>query len=79
MALTVLPSVNKRRSRWTYRNNSYPNLIPLPAQTVRQIVATVEPLEFDRIYGAWWDRVVKSDAKAAVARSAQRYVAALER
>lgn len=57
---------------------SYPNLIPLPAQTVRRIAAKVEPFAFDRIYGAWWDRVVKSDAKAAVARSAQRYVAALE-
>jgi glyoxylase-like metal-dependent hydrolase (beta-lactamase superfamily II) len=57
---------------------SYPNLIPLPAQTVRQIAATVEPFAFDRIYGAWWHRVVKSDAKAAVALSAQRYVAAID-
>jgi hypothetical protein len=57
---------------------SYPNLIPLPAQTVRQIVAAVEPYVFDRIYGAWWERIVKSDAKAAVARSAQRYINALE-
>ena len=57
---------------------SYPNLIPLPAKTVQQIVATVDPYPFDRIYGAWWERVVKSDAKAAVARSAKRYIAALE-
>ena len=57
---------------------SYPNLIPLPAPTVRQIVAAVEPFAFDRIYGAWWDRVVQSDAKAAVDRSAKRYIAALE-
>jgi hypothetical protein len=57
---------------------SYPNLIPLPAQTVRQIVAAVEPFEFDRIYGTWWDRVVQSEAKTAVDRSAKRYIAALE-
>ena len=57
---------------------SYPNLIPLPARSVRQVVAAVEPFNFDRIYGAWWDRVVKSDAKAAVNRSAKRYIAAIE-
>jgi len=57
---------------------SYPNLIPLPAPTVRQIAAAVEPYAFDRIYGAWWERVVQSDAKAAVARSARRYIAALK-
>jgi hypothetical protein len=57
---------------------SYPNLIPLPASKVRQIVAAVEPFAFDRIYGAWWERVVANDAKAAVHRSADRYVAALQ-
>lgn len=57
---------------------SYPNLIPLPAQTVRRIAAAVEPYQFERIYGAWWERVVQSDAKAAVARSARRYIGALE-
>ena len=31
----------------------------------------------DRIYGAWWPSVVDSDAKAAVARSAERYIAAI--
>jgi hypothetical protein len=57
---------------------SYPNLIPLPARTVRRIVAAVEPYPFDRIYGAWWDRVVRDDAQAAVVRSAERYINALE-
>ena len=37
-----------------------------------------EPFAFAGIYGAWWDRVVAADAKAAVARSAQRYVAAIQ-
>lgn len=58
---------------------SYPNLIPLPAHEVRRIVAAVEPYAFERIYGAWWDRVVDEDAKTAVSRSAARYIEALER
>ncbi len=57
---------------------SYPNLIPLPARKVEQIVAAVEPFAFDRIYGAWWGRVVMEDAKTAVARSATRYIQALQ-
>jgi hypothetical protein len=57
---------------------SYPNLIPLPAASVRRIVAAVEPFPYDRIHGAWWGRIVASDAKVAVARSAERYIAAIE-
>lgn len=57
---------------------SYPNLIPLPAREVRRIADAVAPYAFDRIYGAWWDRVVDHDAHAAVARSAARYIAAIE-
>lgn len=56
---------------------SYPNYIPLSAVTVDRIVAAVEPYAFDRIYGAWWDRNVKSDAKETVHRSAERYKTAL--
>ena len=56
---------------------SYPNLIPLPAQTIRQISAAVEPYAFERVYGGWWDRNVYEDAKNAVARSADRYLDAL--
>ena len=56
---------------------SYPNLIPLPAPAVRRIADAVAPYDFDRIYGAWWDRVVPSDGKACVARSVARYVAAI--
>jgi len=38
----------------------------------------VAPFRYDRIYGAWWDRHIESDAPAAVARSLERYVAAIE-
>jgi glyoxylase-like metal-dependent hydrolase (beta-lactamase superfamily II) len=57
---------------------SFPNYIPLSAAAVNRVVEAVEPWAFDRIHGAWWDRVVAADAKAAVARSAQRYVAAIQ-
>lgn len=57
---------------------SFPNLIPLPAAAVRRVVAAVEPFAYDRIYSAWWDKVTLSDAQAAVRRSAERYIAAIE-
>lgn len=56
---------------------SYPNLIPLSVEQVRRIVAAVEPFAFDRLHGAWWERVVMADGKGAVRRSAERYIRAL--
>lgn len=56
---------------------SYPNFIPLHAAAVEQLVQAVEPFAFDRIYGAWFPMIVASDAKAAVKRSAARYLRAL--
>jgi glyoxylase-like metal-dependent hydrolase (beta-lactamase superfamily II) len=56
---------------------SYPNMIPLNAKKVQRIVEAVEPYAFDRLYGGWWDLIVKSDAKAAVKRSAERYIRAI--
>jgi hypothetical protein len=57
---------------------SFPNLIPLSAPAVRRIVAAVEPFAFERLVAGWFGRVVWSDAKAAVRRSAERYIRALE-
>jgi hypothetical protein len=56
---------------------SYPNLIPLPVAAVRAIAAALEPLEYDMIYGAWWDTIIRRDAKAIVRRSAERYARAI--
>jgi hypothetical protein len=56
---------------------SYPNLIPLPASKVQKIADAVAPFAFERIYGAWWQRVISEDAKTAVARSATRYINAI--
>ena len=63
--------------RWVSFMYSFPNYVPLPAAEIDRIVAAVEPFAFDRLYGAWWDRNVASDAKAAVRRSAERYKKAL--
>ncbi|WP_106477341.1 MBL fold metallo-hydrolase [Phytohalomonas tamaricis] len=63
---------------WVSFLYSYPNLIPLPASKVADMNAQVQRLEFDRIYGSWTDRNVIGDARTKVARSAQRYIAALE-
>jgi hypothetical protein len=63
--------------RWVSFMYSFPNYVPLSAAQVDRIVSTVEPFEFDRIYGAWWDRNVASDGKGAVRRSADRYKKAL--
>ena len=62
---------------WVSFMYSYPNLIPLPAREVERIRSIVETLAFDRVYGAWWDRVVAAEAKRKVLASADRYVAAL--
>ncbi len=64
--------------RWVSFMYSYPNLVPLPGPTVTRMAEALEPFPFERIYGAWYGRVVE-DGKHAVRRSADRYVAALER
>jgi hypothetical protein len=70
--VTVLPDA--RLVSFMY---SYPMLLPLPEAEVRRLLTVIEPLAFDRIYGAWWDRVVPSGAKIAVAESGRRYLEAL--
>jgi glyoxylase-like metal-dependent hydrolase (beta-lactamase superfamily II) len=57
---------------------SYPNLIPERPDIVRRAVRLTEPYPFTRIYGAWWGRNVAADAKAALRRSADRYLSYAE-
>jgi hypothetical protein len=56
---------------------SFPNYIPLNATSVQGIARALEPLAFDRIYGAWWGRNVEAGAKAAFEASVRRYLAAI--
>ena len=51
---------------------SYPNWIPLGPAAVRRIAGAVAPFAFERVYGAWWDRAIPADGKAAVERSVAR-------
>jgi glyoxylase-like metal-dependent hydrolase (beta-lactamase superfamily II) len=54
--------------------HSYPNLIPEDPETIRHALQLTEPYPFEQIYGAFWKRIVMTDAKAALQRSAQRYL-----
>ena len=56
---------------------SYPNAIPLPAKAVQGIAEAVQPFTYDRIYAAWWDRHVRSNAQSIVAQSVSRYTKAI--
>jgi hypothetical protein len=60
--------------RWVSFMYSYPNLIPEHPDTIRRALSLVAPLAFEVVYGAWWGRVVGADAKAALTRSAERYL-----
>ena len=63
--------------RWVSFMYSYPNYIPLSISKVRGVANAVEPYSFDRIYGAWWDAIVPTDAKQRVRLSAERYIKAI--
>jgi glyoxylase-like metal-dependent hydrolase (beta-lactamase superfamily II) len=56
---------------------SYPNYMPLSPAVVTRIVDRLRPYAFDRVYGAFWDRVITTDGKASVTRSAKRYIDAV--
>ncbi|GGE63884.1 MBL fold metallo-hydrolase [Priestia taiwanensis] len=63
--------------QWVSFMYSYPNLIPLPANKVKEMVNKVKDVPFDRLYNAF-QKVVNENANEAVQRSAKRYVKALE-
>jgi hypothetical protein len=56
---------------------SYPNLIPLDATELSGIGAAIDSLDFDRIYGGWWGRVVSENGVEVVRRSIARYRTAI--
>ncbi|MGD0685785.1 MAG: MBL fold metallo-hydrolase [Streptosporangiaceae bacterium] len=67
--MTVVP--DRRYVSFMY---SYPNLIPERPRAIRRALAMLDPFGFDRVYGAWWQRIVDADGAAAVRRSADRYL-----
>lgn len=72
-----MPQVISDR-RYVSFMRSYPNLIPVDAATVRHIIQTLEPLQFDRIYGGWFDRVILRQAKESIKQSAERYLRSIQ-
>ena len=56
---------------------SYPNDLPLSAPAVQRIADRLRPCRYERIYGAFADRAVWQEGEAAVARSVERYIAAI--
>lgn len=69
-------TINTDRRTFTFMR-SYPNFIPLSAKAVQQIGAAMEPFEFERVYGHYFDRVIAADAKSVLRRSVSRYVDAI--
>ena len=64
--------------QWVSFMYSYPNLIPLPSTEIKRIRDTIAHYPFERLYGAWFERVVTHDAHTVVLRSADRYIRALQ-
>jgi hypothetical protein len=56
---------------------SYPNMVPLSHASVQRIADTLEPFAYERLYGAFFERVVPKEAKRIVAESVARYQNAL--
>ncbi|TMC00370.1 MAG: MBL fold metallo-hydrolase [Chloroflexi bacterium] len=65
--------------RWVTFMRSYPNYIPLSREAIEEIIRRLEPYEFDRVHGGWWEQTVERDGKAAIKRSAERYYRWIER
>jgi glyoxylase-like metal-dependent hydrolase (beta-lactamase superfamily II) len=68
---SIAPSQDRRFVSFMW---SYPNFLPMNATKIRGILESVRPYAFDRIYGGWWPTIVDHDAKAAIERSAERYI-----
>jgi len=64
--------------KWLSFMRSYPNFIPLSQRAVEHIGKALGPFSFDAIYGHYFDRVIAQDGNALLARSVERYVAAIE-
>jgi hypothetical protein len=60
--------------KWVSFMWSYPNLIPLGPAAIRQVVKSLRPFAFEKLYGAFPEQVVKSDAKTVIERSDDRYL-----
>jgi hypothetical protein len=63
--------------KWLTFMRSYPNFIPCSAKEVEAIGRAMAPFRFETLYGHYFDRVIKTDAKAVLEKSVTRYLANL--
>lgn len=56
---------------------SYPNMLPLAASTVSDMIARLENVHFERLYGAFAGQNITASAREIVIRSGQKYIACL--
>jgi glyoxylase-like metal-dependent hydrolase (beta-lactamase superfamily II) len=71
---TIQVAPNRKTVSFMY---SYPNMVPLPKREILSIQATVAPLRYDAMYGAF-GQYIRTDAQAAMERSVKRYLAIFE-
>jgi glyoxylase-like metal-dependent hydrolase (beta-lactamase superfamily II) len=67
--IVVTPGEDRLTFIW-----SAPNRLPLPETAVRKVVGAVRPYPFDRIYGGWWEPVLRAGAREVLETSAARYI-----
>ncbi|MGI0090856.1 MAG: MBL fold metallo-hydrolase, partial [Nitrososphaerales archaeon] len=68
----IIKSAEDRR--WAAFMYSYPNMIPLSGKIVRRMADTICTYKFERMYSSFEDLEIISKARAAVRRSADRYI-----
>ncbi|MEG5462277.1 MBL fold metallo-hydrolase [Enterobacter chuandaensis] len=56
---------------------SYPNMLPLPARTVEDVIRRLKGKAFARLYGAFEGQTISTNADDIVQRSGQKYIACL--
>lgn len=70
--LQVTPGANAVSFMW-----SYPNMLPLPAATIREIMRRLADVKYARLYGAFAGKEIRANADELVRRSAEKYIACL--
>lgn len=68
---TIFVTADEERVTFVW---SAPNRLPLPESAVRRVVEAVRPYRFDRIYGGWWQPVIRTGAREILEASANRYI-----
>jgi glyoxylase-like metal-dependent hydrolase (beta-lactamase superfamily II) len=70
--IQVAPGGNAVSFMW-----SYPNMLPLPAAVVSEIIRRLSVVKFSQIYGAFEGREIMEHADQIVRRSGEKYIACL--